>query len=964
MSLSRDLFGAWGTGLTPADFSAALAGLAAFGPMTVLPPADQIKVNADANRDRSGLIVEVWLADIASGIWLTKAGRQLMSASDYALLWRNFSKHLAPAEYICIELDASRRDDFRSDVPDIFWVLRELARPGGAAGSAYLCNEQTQFPVAFEIPWRFGVLDDSDSSRIAEILDGSNWRHLYEIVGPGAPDLQCDMLILPFDLRLATSRLLAESRSIEADCVIVMRGIGAADTGQALALASAVERNVRTGGLVIAPVVADRDAAWLNELILMLAHNTPLVSALPRVQQAVMKIAAGDDAAENLPLIIASRRLAQAARVSEFASRLERATRQVATSVGPSLKVEADRLASYVKEGKWQAESGEATRVVETRRRIENAVGKQFRVPRSGETMAYSVQHAKPVKMSQTMPPPQKAASVDQRRVVLDLYDVTEPTSRPKVERRLLPNRHYELELFIAAARQGTVVAPERFPSNTLPPGESLLSVHFVPLVHGEDGAVLPSQHKPFKLPETADSGACTFRFDVPPTIETYRARLIISYRNRVLQTLILSAPVGDVAGTFLLDIENVVDPSFEMLSMHPPFDAAILVNDSPSGTPGLTTLQGSEAVFTEPAGLDLMTKDLRDFILEKAAYPASKRKYESKDTRELIYGLSRKGKGLWDELPQAAHDLLKDVTTRVQIVDMRNGAYFPAEFVYRGRSPKKDAKLCPNGATALQSPLGMNQAGGASHETCEHRDDPDFICPLRMWGFGIVIERQPATGAPQSGFILRDMTRLQGKTREGMFDRVVVSVSAKVSQADRNAVKNLVKALGKVATKVSVAKDWTALAATVLDESPTLLVLLPHSGVDEEDSTIPALELGGEWLSRDRLEPENIFGPKSDEPVLLLLGCDTDMAEIPFLNFIKRFKDCGAAMVMGTITQIEALRTVDFVERFAAAAAASNTGSTTFGELLLQTRRSMLASGDGYALSLLAYGDSDQRTA
>ncbi len=943
--MSRALFGAWGAELGPEDFSAALAALAAFGPMTALPAADQIKANAEENRAGSGLIVEVWLTDIANGIALTKAGRPLMSASDYALLWRNFSAHLAPAEDLCIELDSTRQDDFHSDAPDIFWVLRELARPGGAAGSAYLLSKHREFPVAFELPWRFGVLDDSGSSRIAGIIDGNNWRHLYEIVGPGAPDLQCDMLILPFDLSKAATLLLAESRQIVADCVIVLRGPGTADTGQTLALAGAVQDRVMTGGLVIATVPADRDAAWLNELDLLLSHDTPLISALPRVQQAVVPVAAGDDAAGNLPIMIASRHLAEAARVSKFAVRLERATR----SIGPQLRGEADRLASYVNEGQWLAESGEATAVVATRRRIENVAGKWFRIPRSGELLAG---------------PPGETRAPDPRRVVLDLYDVTESGVRPKVAERLLPSRRYELELFIAATREGTVVAPERFPGETLPAGENVLSVHFVPLVRGAGGAILPGQHGRLILPESADSEACTFRFDVPPMIETYRARLIISHQNRVLQTLILSAPVGNAAGEFLLAIENIVDPSFEELSAHPAFDAAILVNDSPSGVPGLTTLQGSEAVFSEPVGLDLMTRDLREFILAKAAYPAPKRKYESKDTRELIYGLSRKGKGLWDQLPQAARDLLKDVTRRVQIVDVRSGAYFPAEFVHRGRSPNKDAKLCPNGAAALQSPLGANLAGATTHETCERRDDPDFICPLRMWGFGIVIERQPATGGPQSGFILRDITGLPGQTREGLFDRVVVSVSAKVTEADRNAVKGLVKALGKVAKQVSVAKNWTTLAATVLDQSPTLLVLLPHSGVDEEDPSIPALELGGEWLSRDRLEPENICGPKIDGPVLLLLGCDTDMAEIPFLNFIKRFKDCGAAMVMGTITQIEALRTVDFVERFAAAAAAAGAHSATFGDLLLRIRRSMLAGGDGYALSLLAYGDSDQRSA
>lgn len=187
------------------------------------------------------------------------------------------------------------------------------------------------------------------------------------------------------------------------------------------------------------------------------------------------------------------------------------------------------------------------------------------------------------------------------------------------------------------------------------------------------------------------------------------------------------------------------------------------------------------------------------------------------------------------------------------------------------------------------------------------------------------------------------------------------MSVSEKVNQASKNAVSGLVAELGKVSKKVSFARNWKELAAAVKKESPTLLVLLPHSGVDEKiPGKPPKLELGGEWLARGALEAAHIIGPKSDRPVVLLLGCDTNTAEIPFLNFIKRFKDCGAAMVMGTITQIDALRTVDFVKRLAAEIQSSGS-KKTFGELLLSSRQNMLAKGDGYALSLLAYGDSDQ---
>lgn len=946
--MSRDLFGYWGTELTPPRFSAALAGLAAFGPMTRLIPAEQIENDAKENLDRSGSIVKVRLTDIANGIALIKVGRQLMSAFDYAQLWDSFSKLVAPAEDICIELDSKCKDEFEAYAPDVFWVLLELERPGGAAGSAYLLNEQQDLPVSFELPFRFGVLGDPESARIAQLIDATNWRHLFEIIDPGVPILQCDMLILPFDLRTSASQILAVSQKIEADCVIVMRGVGALDTKRALSLAAEILGEVQTSGLVIASVPIEEDGSFLNNLVRELAHDIPLISVIPRLQLPIVRTPNRIPIIENLPIMIATHRLAQSARVQEFARRLESTVRAMAPSDDVSLEQEADQIARCIQEGKWRAEMDEATSVVTARRNVEQMVGRMIRVPRMGED--------KKVGARQIIP--------NQRHVQIDLYDVTEPKSRPKVNDRLLVDRCYELELFIAAAREGSIVAPKSFPSEELPPGEHILSVHFVPLVRARNGNVLPSQHKQLKFPATNDREACTFNFNVPISVETYRARLIISYRNRVLQTCILSAAVGDAGGEFQLDVaENIVDPSFEKLSEHSGFDAAILVNDSPSGVSGVTIMQGGEAVFDEPEGFKVAIDDLRELISKKFAFPKPKGKFDSKNMRDSIYLLSQLGNGFWKSLlTQEARDLLKDVTKRIQIVDIRRGAYFPAEFICRGRSPAEDAKLCPNSEEALQCPIGNQAVGKLSHERCDHKDDPNFICPLRLWGLGLVIERQAPTGKPQLGFTLRDLTYKAGVVRTDVFDRVVVSVSEKVIEADKNSVKNLVAALNKVAKKVSIAKNWKELKQIVASDSPTLFVLLPHSSyVDNKGLKNSTLELGGEILSHNGLESDCIQGSESDRPILLLLGCETNTAEIPFLNFISRFMECHASMVMGTITSIDALRTVDFVMRFVDAIALANKHSLTFGELLLETRRNMLADGDGYALSLLAYGDTNQ---
>jgi len=789
--MSRELFKAWGADLTPEDFSAALAGLAAFGPLTQIPPDSLIETKVTLIKEQGAPhLAEASLTNIAKGIGLIVNGEQLMLAPDYVRLWRNFLKHLAPGEAICIELDATLKQELLSHTPDIFWVLRELQRPGGAAGAAYLKSKHDELPVAFELPWRFGVLNDKESRRIAEIIRNNRWQHLFEVVSPEASHLKCDMLILPFDLPTAKSRLSklhGKGCHIEADSVIVMRGTGEPDTGRALQLATSVQDSVETSGLDIVSVPDALDSDWLNQLVLLLSHDTPLVSALTIVQKLVSTPPPGRGTTADFPIIFASRNLAQAARVKVFARRLEKAVR----GSGPQFTKEADILAKHIAAGNWNSELGEAAEVVRTRRLVEKATG-GIKIPRSGENITYAKPPVPPppvlpdlasvsgiapssadefvlgssLVLPSEVPTASGVADIsgdifeamqppepDQRRVLIDLYDVTDLGKRARVDERLFTDRRYEIELFIALKRDATVVATGAFPRDKLPPGENILNVHFVPLVRGENGKPLPSQNNTLLLPDTADSEACRFGFDVPPEIETYRARFIIGYRNRVLQTLILFAPVGNAEGEFVLDVENIVDPSFEGLSERPKFDAAIIVNDSPGGIPAVITMKGNEAILANLENLIGLKEDLREFILAKAALPPPGKSYSSKRIADLIVPLSKMGKNLWDELPINAKGLLNETTQYIQIVDAVSGAYFPAEFVYWGKYPDDDAKLCPHGEKALAS------GSMACPANCTNKDDPQFVCPLDMWGFRMVIERQPATGEPQLGFILRNLT-------------------------------------------------------------------------------------------------------------------------------------------------------------------------------------------------------------
>ncbi len=110
--------------------------------------------------------------------------------------------------------------------------------------------------------------------------------------------------------------------------------------------------------------------------------------------------------------------------------------------------------------------------------------------------------------------------------------------------------------------------------------------------------------------------------------------------------------------------------------------------------------------------------------------------------------------------------------------------------------------------------------------------------------------------------------------------------------------------------------------------------------------------------LSPDFVQPPNLAGPG---PVVLLLGCSTALADVPFLNFVREFKEAGAAIVLGTLATVHGTLATRFARSLLAKIKTKGTGRA-FDEILLEVKREMLADGDPFLLSLAAYGHSSWR--
>ena len=219
------------------------------------------------------------------------------------------------------------------------------------------------------------------------------------------------------------------------------------------------------------------------------------------------------------------------------------------------------------------------------------------------------------------------------------------------------------------------------------------------------------------------------------------------------------------------------------------------------------------------------------------------------------------------------------------------------------------------------------------------------------------MIERQPAL-APISGADYKISVPRPGADRLDAFRSVLVGVSKNVRAQDMTEPGGIVEAVTRFARTARRVKDWNEWESAVQSDSPSLLMLLPHSQEDPQHPGIPGLEIGGVLLTYPELESDYVAGPAAKSPVVLLLGCSTQLTDVPFLNFVEAFKRENAALVIGTLATIRGRRTVAFVSDLLDGLKSAAGSERTFGDVFLETKRKLLAGGDGFVMSLTAYGD------
>ena len=512
------------------------------------------------------------------------------------------------------------------------------------------------------------------------------------------------------------------------------------------------------------------------------------------------------------------------------------------------------------------------------------------------------------------------------------------------------PGSQHRIEVRIGEDEVSWITDARVFDESKLPKSKS---GHTLTVVFVEPALMKKPQTATLHLPPNGSSTSCKFSLRLGPRVEAVAARIIVLYRNRVLQTSLLRGK-ADGNETPHLEPEVAVSAGFAGLDEQPKYDAALVFNHTTTGLSKVTGIAGDSAVLLSTGDLDKTVRKLED-ALATADWGA--KEFSSLDapgTCELLLKLAAHGRILTRQLEARLGSLAK--AARIQLVAAKPGARLPVEYFYSYAVPGDNWKLCPNAKKTLST--------GVCGKSCGALKDPDkYLCPLGFWGLSKVLEWQtfrPEATRELSAYDYKlEESALTSRKQLQPLTKAVLAASDRANAEDKKAVPSLMTFLKKAkisATEVSTWDDWKKKVKT----SPALLILIPHTDNDEVRDVVK-MEIGNaQWLTADRLEKEFV-SQGTVRPVVLLLGCETGQQHVQFEDLVSQFMVGGAAVVVSSLTTILGRHAAPLAQEFVESIERLATNKkATFGDVMLDVRRTMMRKGKPMVMSVSSYGDAD----
>ena len=932
--MSRSDFGWWGSDLDDAGFARALAALGTYAAHAkhMPPPTDveMLKQSLVAAWTDSEILPWELVADPDR----TAEYATPPDANTLRLAWTEIQARGGRLE---IQPDTKGA----SILP---WMVEQLSRDDVGLQSVYVGIKAPRTPVRWSWPMRVGLLDYPESARLRRELQNAWWAERFvsfETVGSASEPR--DLLILPWSLRRGLGELLRQPHRLRAHCIIVLGGIND-PWDRAHSLIGALLAEVNAAGICVVSIGSDEWREWFNHFLAELAHDQPL--------DVVFRTIAREHKGPA-PLLFASRQLLANSRMSnlvhELIGRLQRMRSETEFDVpdpirsiigatrGPKgVRELASELETYSRDFLYDHESGEASGLADLMK----------------EALRTS---------AQTLP-------AEPRWIQGQVFEQGREGGPGHVERALRAGARHLLVVRIGPADEEWLTPPNEavFPDRELAWEEDQ---HELRVVFHEPNHAPEPQTTTLILPREGPSTTCQFPFQTRTDVSTFKGRVIVLHRNRVLQTALLEGQVlpdpteASEELSLQMNIEGIIRPNLNGLEARQEFDLALVANHTPEDEPAITTIAHEQATFRSLVNVQQPIDEILWLLQNLADSPDDHPKdLWANNNVQLLSDLAFYGSALYDGIVsrQIGGERLQSIE-HIQLISARD-EYLPLEFLYDFPAPKEDASLCPNAVQALEKGACPDCAG----LTQTPGQGADYVCPLGFWCMRLVIERhgiKPSQRPDLQGdaFALRS-TPVPGRSKLKVLSSALFAASTRVDAVvqgrTQKVFQTLQEATGEHATQVAA---WDAWVKAVDDTKPSLLVLLPHTSKGGRRNW-PQLEIGqDQQLIEGHITERHVrTALETDPPVVLLLGCETLAPDVGVGDFTIAFQNKGAAIVLSTLTPVLGRDVGPIAELLVQKLKEAAQAHRTFGYALRELRRQTMAKGTLMILCLVAHGDAD----
>jgi hypothetical protein len=953
--MSRRAFGGWASKLDQDDFARALAALGVLTP--VLEGRGELGVLV---AERSADYYVDLLKEFVLPEDIAKASPPLhweISALGSDPRARSRVLDRLPAAALAAAWSHTVAQYWRLEVVpvewlDLAWTLQTLSE--AVVDKPFVNLPEPASRATWHWPLHVGFLPDPASRRLREDLYADLPDYLANLTEAEIGASAYDVLLIPQSVTSAIEMVERSSLTPDATAVVV---VGSRSRAQGLQLAPELAARLHAWAVAaVQPGVSPAD--WYQGFLADLSHANRFIESLSE-PNATVTVFAAEALVEATPVVDAARALSGQMRAMGETMGDRELELPPDTADALNLAAEPPTVGSVG----WHLSETELA----------------FDHERHGATHVATVgRAAKPVLEEADR------EQADKRFILAEVYDASGQKPR-RVRGGFRSGKTHEIDVWIGPKKKddAALAGEDPFPEGELPRFDA--GGHELTVVLAEPALLPEPLVGTIKLKSFGPSAHKIFTVRVGRDVSAVEARITVLYRGRILQTAVLQGQVlqdeelenraaPDDGPAIRVWTEAVLRRGLADLDRRQRFQGALVLNHDRDGSATATVIGDKKAAMLQANWVEHALDEIGEVFKQAEQDRAFGRSLGSATSLRYMSRLANAGVGLNGVVGKAIEEAFGESGSieRIQVLSANANTFMPIELIYDFPPPAAEAGLCPNWKKAIRD--GRCDPDAFHHEDVEGH--LDVICPAGFWAISKVIERQavsPSDWAKDPETRGLDFAALS----EPVGERNVLSgltpalfaASDHVNDVRPTELDRVTRALQRLTSRkldgVNTWKDW---AVQVKESEPPLLLLLAHTELNTNDGA--ALEIASKErrvVAQITKNYVNMNGQRPG-PIVMLLGCDTGVPKTDFQSFVVKFKDMGAALVVGTIAPVlgrHASRTAEaLVEQLLKMTAASPGAEqgNTFGDAMLAIRRELLRKGVLMSLCLTAYGDADWR--